>query len=95
MSEEHEASREEKRVLSAIETVLFAFNLLEQKAWISLGLIKDTDGEFHKSRDDARLLIDLLDKMAEGLKGKVEEKIFEELRNQVANLQLNFVNQFK
>ncbi len=95
MSEEQAESHEEKRILSATETVLFAFSLLEQKAWISLGLVKDVDGEFHKSRDDARFLIDLLDKITKEIQSKVEKTTFEELKNQVANLQLNFVNQFK
>ncbi len=85
----------EKKILNADETALFAFSLLEQKAWISLGLVKDADEEFHKSREDARFLIDLLSKMVEHFETKMEERIVKELKTQVTNLQLNFVNQFK
>ncbi|WP_456400084.1 DUF1844 domain-containing protein [Mesoaciditoga sp.] len=95
--EDKEASEknEEKKVLNAKETALFAFSLLEQKAWISLGLVKDADDEFHKSKDDARFLIDLLARMIEYLDKNVDEKIVDELKNQLSTLQLNFVNQFK
>ncbi len=95
--EDKEASEknDEKKVLDAKETALFAFSLLEQKAWVSLGLVKDADGEFHKSKNDARFLIDLLARMAEHFEKKVDEKIVDELKNQLSTLQLNFVNQFK
>ncbi len=95
MSEERSEQNENLKVLSALDTVLFAFNLIEQKTWISLGLIKDVDGEFHKSRDDARFLIDLLDKMALEMQKRMDKRKYEELKDQVATLQLNFVNQFK
>jgi len=84
-----------KKVLDARETALFAFSLLEQKAWVSLGLVKDADDEFHKSKDEAKFLIDLLSKMVEQFEVNLEEKIVSELKNQLSNLQLNFVNQFK
>lgn len=85
----------QKVYLSPKEVVSFVFGILEEKAWISLGLIKDTDGEFHKSREDARFLIDLLDKMSEVMEKRFEENEIKEIKNQISNLQLNFVNQFK
>ncbi len=85
---------EEKKILTAQETSLFAFGLIEQKAWISLGLVKDGDNEFHKSEKDARLLIDTLTKMVEAFEPHVEGKIVNDVKSQVATLQLNFVNQF-
>lgn len=81
--------------LSPKELVTFAFGVIEEKAWISLGLIRDTDGEFHKSKEDAKMLIDLVEKMTEALENKFDEVEIKELKNQVSNLQLNFVNQFK
>ena len=93
--EKKEERVEEKKILDANETALFAVSLLEQKAWISLGLVKDADNEFHKSKEDARFLIDLLIKMADHFESVMDEKIVKELRNQISTLQLNFVNQFK
>ncbi|MCL4408436.1 MAG: DUF1844 domain-containing protein [Thermotogae bacterium] len=99
MSEEENKnfnSDEEKKIyLSPKELVTFAFGIIEEKAWISLGLIRDTDGEFHKSKEDAKMLIDLAEKMTEALENKFDEDEIKELKNQLANLQLNFVNQFK
>ncbi|MGC8544915.1 DUF1844 domain-containing protein [Athalassotoga sp.] len=99
MSEEENKnfnSDEEKQIyLSPKELVTFALGIIEEKAWISLGLIRDTDGEFHKSKEDAKMLIDLFEKMTEALESKVDENEIKELKNQVANLKLNFVNQFK
>ncbi|HEU24723.1 MAG: hypothetical protein C0176_02130 [Mesoaciditoga sp.] len=85
----------QKNYLSPEEIVSFVFGILEEKAWISLGLIKDTDGEFHKSKEDARFLIDLLDKMSEVIDKRLDENEVKEIKNHIANLQLNFVNQFK
>lgn len=84
-----------KKFLTPQETVVFAFSIIEEKAWISLGLIKDADGEFHKSREGAKLLIDTLSKMTETFESYFEEKVLKDMKNQIANLQLNFVNQFK
>ncbi|BBJ27596.1 DUF1844 domain-containing protein [Athalassotoga saccharophila] len=85
----------QKNYLSPAEFVSFVFGLLEEKAWISLGLIKDTDGEFHKSKEDAKFLIDLLEKMSEVLDKRLDENEIKEIKNHIVNLQLNFVNQFK
>jgi hypothetical protein len=41
------------------------------------------------------MLIDLAEKMIEALENKFDEDEIKELKNQLANLQLNFVNQFK
>ncbi len=94
MTDEEERDDQEKKTLTAQETSLFVFGLVEQKAWISLGLVKDGDGEFHKSQNDARLLIDILSKMIEAFEPHMEEKIINEVRSQLTTLQLNFVNQF-
>jgi hypothetical protein len=93
--EEEKEKNEEKKVPNAKETALFAFSILEQKAWVALGLVKDADDEFHKSEDEARFLIDLLLKMMEYLELKLDEKVVKELKGQISTLQLNFVNQFK
>ncbi len=97
MSEEKVGKEKEqiKKTLTPQETVIFAFSIIEEKAWISLGLVKDADGEFHKSREEAKLLIDTLSKMVEGFESYLEEKTLKNIKNQIANLQLNFVNQFK
>ncbi len=97
MSEEKTGneSEQKKKTLTPNETLLFAFSIIEEKAWISLGLIKDADGEFHKSKKDSKLLIDTLSKMAESFESQFDEKVLKDLKNQIANLQLNFVNQFK
>ena len=94
MANEEKKNQEEKKTLTAQETSLFAFGLIEQKAWISLGLVKDSDNEFHKSEKDARFLIDTLTKMVEAFESHMEQKITDDVRSQVATLQLNFVNQF-
>ncbi len=87
--------KEKKVYLSPKEVITFAFGIIEEKAWISLGLIKDTDGEFHKSKEDARLLIDISAKMLDAMEGKFDEAEIKEMKNQLSTLQLNFVNQFK
>ncbi len=88
-------SKKEKIYLSPKEVVIFAFGIIEEKAWISLGLIKDTDGEFHKSKEDAKFLIDVSSKMLEAMENVLDEDELKEMKNQISTLQLNFVNQFK
>lgn len=84
-----------KKVLTSEETVAFAFRILEEKAWVSLGMIKDADGEFHKSKEGAKFLIDTLSSMAENFESHFEKEVLKDMKNQITNLKLNFVNQFK
>lgn len=84
-----------KIYLSPTEIISFAFGIIIEKAWISIGLVKDTDGEFHKSKEDAEFLINMLTKMSDEIEGKFEETEIREIKNQISNLQLNFVNQFR
>ncbi len=84
-----------KRVLTCEETVAFAFSILAEKAWVSLGMIKDTDGEFHKSKEGAKFLIDTLSNMSETFESHFEKEVLKDMKNQIATLKLNFVNQFK
>lgn len=86
---------EEKKRVTAEEVLYFAFSLIEEKTWISLGLLKDSDDEFHKSKEDSRLLIDTLSRMLEAFGSKLDEKNLKEMGNHVSTLQMNFVNQFK
>ncbi len=92
---EDEEKQKKRNYLSPAEVVSFVFGILEEKAWISLGLIKDIDGEFHKSKEDAKFLIDILEKMSEVIDKRLDENEVKEIKNHIANLQLNFVNQFK
>ncbi len=103
MMTENQENKEKKEVsektpqtyISAKDLVSFAFGLIEEKAWISLGLIKDTDNQIHKSKADATMLINILSKMLEGMNESYDEETLKEVKSHITNLQLNFVNQFK
>lgn len=95
MAEEENLNEKGKIYLSPKEVVSFTFGILIEKTWISIGLIKDTDEEFHKSKEDAEFLLNMLDKMSDEISGRFEESEVNEVKNQISNLKLNFVNQFK
>ena len=45
--------------------------------------------------NEARIAIDVLDKIVEGLEGKIEEELIKEMRGVISNLKLNYVNQYE
>jgi hypothetical protein len=80
--------------LNVRDRLLMCIDILNQGAWISLGLISDpTTGQVEKDLEQAKAAIDSV----AFLSGKVEEELDEEtqreLRNLVRDLQLNFVEQ--
>jgi|YelNatPaOPRAMG01_1025707.scaffolds.fasta_scaffold02726_8 hypothetical protein len=99
MEEENKTDKSEeersKIYLSPKELISLTFEIIEEKVWISMGLVSDTDGNLHRSKEDAKFLIDILLKMSEVMDQKFEKQEVLEIKNQLSNLQLNFVNQFK
>ncbi|MDI3472829.1 MAG: hypothetical protein PWQ48_1110 [Thermotogaceae bacterium] len=81
--------------LNTKELILVFFETLSARCWARLGLIPDEYGEMKQDLDEARLAIDVLDKIIEGMDGKIEEKILKEMRGVVSNLKLNYVNQYE
>lgn len=81
--------------LNTRELILVFFETLSARCWARLGFIPDEYGEMRQDLDEARLAIDVLDKIIEGLEGKIEEKILKEMRGVVSNLKLNYVNQYE
>lgn len=80
--------------LQAMDRVLMSIDILYQGAWIAMGLVADpVTKEIERDLAEARVLVDSVIALVEVLGPKVDERIGRELRNLVANLQMNFINQ--
>lgn len=89
---EEEASRHPRLV--AADRILMCIDILQQGAWIALGLVEDpVTNKVERNLDDAKILIDGVASLAENVEPLVDESAQRELRNLVAMLRMNFVNQ--
>ena len=80
--------------LAAADRLLMCIDILHQGAWIALGLVTDpVTNQVQKDLGEARVLIDATAALAEHAEGFVDEPVKRELRNLVATLRMNFVNQ--
>lgn len=80
--------------LAAVDRLLMCLDILQQGAWISLGLVLDpVTQKIERNLGEAKQLIDACAAIAEIVEPSVEEPFRRDLRNMVANLRLNFVNQ--
>ena len=80
--------------LNVRDRLLMCIDILNQGAWISLGLISDpTTGNIEKDLDQAKTAIDSVAFLAERVEPELDDETCRELRNLVRDLQLNYVQQ--
>ncbi|MEJ5229342.1 MAG: DUF1844 domain-containing protein [Pseudothermotoga sp.] len=89
--------QEEEKVpkLSMKDLVVLFFESVAARCWARLGLTKDEYGEMRQDLNEARLGIDVLDSILKTIAQDVDQEIYKELEAVVANLKLNYVNQYK
>ncbi|WP_241240604.1 DUF1844 domain-containing protein [Thermotoga sp. Ku-13t] len=86
---------EEKTVkLSMEELIILFFNTIAARCWARLGLTRDEYGELRQDLKEARLGIDVLDAVLRVMEDELDEDLKRELEGVVANLKLNYVNQY-
>jgi len=80
--------------LAAADRMLMCLDILHQGAWIALGLVEDPNTQkIERNLTEAKALIDAVAALAESVEAFVDESARRELRNLVATLRMNFVNQ--
>lgn len=80
--------------LNVRDRLLMCIDILNQGAWISLGLISDpTTGQVEKDLPQAKVAIDSVAFLAGKVELELDEETRRELRNLVRDLQLNYVEQ--
>lgn len=86
---------EEKTVkLSMEQLIILFFNTIAARCWARLGLTRDEYGELRQDLKEARLGIDVLDAVLRVMEDELDEDLKRELEGVVANLKLNYVNQY-
>ncbi|WP_232503663.1 DUF1844 domain-containing protein [Thermotoga profunda] len=80
--------------LSMQDLILLFFNTIAARCWARLGLTKDEYGEMRQDLNEARLGIDVLDSILKALTAGIDQELYKELEGVVANLKLNYVNQY-
>lgn len=86
---------EEKEIpkLSMQDLIVLFFNTIAARCWARLGLTKDEYGEMRQDLSEARLGIDVLDSILKVFT-VTDQELYKELEAVVANLKLNYVNQY-
>jgi hypothetical protein len=80
--------------LNVRDRLLMCIDILNQGAWISLGLISDpASGSIETDLNQAKTAIDCVAFLAEKVEHELDESTKRELRSLVRDLQLNFVQQ--
>lgn len=87
---------EEKEVvkLSMQELIVLFFNTIAGRCWARLGLTRDEYGELRQDLKEARMGIDVLDAVLKAIEDDLEEDLKRELEAVLANLKLNYFNQY-
>ena len=80
--------------LSMQDLIILFFNTIAARCWARLGLTKDEYGEMRQDLNEARLGIDVLDSILKTLATGIDQELYKELEGVVANLKLNYVNQY-
>jgi hypothetical protein len=80
--------------LSVRDRLLMCIDILNQGAWISLGLVSDpATGQVERDIVRAKTAIDSVAFLAEKVEGDLDEQTRRDLKNLVRDLQLNYVQQ--
>ncbi|HSV73092.1 MAG TPA: DUF1844 domain-containing protein [Chthonomonadales bacterium] len=78
--------------LTPRDRLLMCIDILMQGAWVCLGLRADpVTGKVEADLANARVLIDSVDFLAERVRAELDAATQRDLKNAVANLQINFV----
>ena len=91
------AQEEMAKMMSSVKDMsLSNISLLSAQAWHHLGLAPMSGaGEAKLDLHSAKLAIDLLDVNIKVIEPELDEAIVKEIRQNLANLQLNYVNKSK
>lgn len=82
--------------LAALDRLLMCMDILHQGAWIALGLVADpVTNKIERDLNEARALIDAAGAIADATEPLADDDIKRELRNLVATLRMNYVNQVR
>jgi hypothetical protein len=87
---------EEQRLphLTVRDRLLMCIDILNQGAWISLGLLSDpSTGQIEKDLPQAKVAIDCLRLLAEKVEADLDDVTRRELKSLLNDLQVNFVQQ--
>src|SRR5579871_400594 len=80
--------------LSVRDRLLMCIDILNQGAWISLGLVSDpATGQIERDLARAKTPIDSVSFLAEKVEGDLDEQTRRDLQNLVRDLRLNYVQQ--
>jgi hypothetical protein len=89
----HEEEKETVK-LSMEQLIILFFNTIAARCWARLGLTRDEYGEMRQDLREARLGIDVLHAVLRVIEDELGDEIKRELEGVVANLKLNYVNQY-
>lgn len=82
------------RDLNVVRMVNFVIGLLIEHAWQKMGLLANPiTGRVEQDIEEARLAIDTLAILIEHIKPKLREKEYDQLRQTLTTLRINFVEQ--
>lgn len=80
--------------LTVRDRLFMCIDVLQQGAWISMGLVADpATGQIEKDMAGAKTAIDCVAFLVEKVEGDLDESIRRELRRIVSDLRINFVQQ--
>ncbi len=84
----------ELRKLSMEDLIILFFNAISARCWARLGLTRDEYGEMYQDLKQARLAIDVLDAVVKVLNDNINPEEYKEMEAILANLKLNYFNQY-
>ena len=93
-SQEAEEEPREARAMTAEDIITMSIGLLQQQAWVSMGLVMDpTTKTVTKDLEQAKLAIDAVASLVNLIAPGLDESVQRDLRAMVSDLQVNFVQQ--
>jgi hypothetical protein len=92
-SHEHEHAHEELPEVDVYSMLGYFIGLLSTQVWQWLGLTKSPSGKLIKDLAQAKVAIDSMAALSEQLEGKLAPKEQQELKDMLANMRINFVQQ--
>lgn len=83
-------------IVNVLEAILFSISILSELAWQKMGLhINPVTKQIEPDMKQARLAIDAVAMLVELLRDWLSERDYDSLRTMLANLRLNFAEQFQ
>jgi len=93
-AEQAEQEPGEARAMTAEDIITMSIGLLQQQAWVSMGLVMNpTTKAITKDLEQAKLAIDAVAALVNLIAPGLEESVQRDLRAMVSDLQVNYVQQ--